>query len=75
MDIRNIDKTVVVEAMNIICLLHSAQEKLSDMKHVSSVMKESVWVDDRNIAECQQCKTTFSVARRKVGHTHGGLTF
>ena len=36
------------------------------MKHVSSVMKESVWVDDRDISDCQHCKTGFSVARRKV---------
>jgi RUN and FYVE domain-containing protein 1 len=45
--------------------LSLAQEKLSDMKQVSSVMKDSVWVDDREITECQQCKSGFSVARRK----------
>ena len=33
----------------------------------STMMRESVWVDDRNITECQHCKKPFSVARRKVG--------
>ena len=42
------------------------KEKLSDMQEVSSVMKESVWMDDKNITECQQCNKPFSVARRKV---------
>jgi len=36
------------------------------MKDESAMMRESVWVDDRNITECQQCKKPFSVARRKV---------
>jgi len=36
------------------------------MKDESTMMRESVWVDDRNITECQQCKKPFSVARRKV---------
>ena len=36
------------------------------MKDESTMMRESVWVDDRNITECQQCKKPFSMARRKV---------
>ena len=33
----------------------------------STVSRESVWVDNRNITECQQCKKPFSMARRMVG--------
>ena len=29
-------------------------------------MKESVWVEDKNITECKGCATPFSVSRRKV---------
>ena len=29
------------------------------MKDESTMMRESVWVDDRNITECQQCKKLF----------------
>ena len=42
-------------------------QNIADVKDESTMMKESVWVDDRNITECQQCKKPFSVARRKVG--------
>ena len=45
--------------------LSLAQQKLADMKHVSTVMKESTWMDDRDISNCQQCRKPFSVARRK----------
>ena len=45
--------------------LSLAQQKVADMKHVSTVMKESVWKDDRHISDCQQCQKPFSVARRK----------
>ena len=47
-------------------LIGRAQEKLSDMRHVSAVMKDSVWVDDKDITECQLCQIGFSVAKRKV---------
>jgi hypothetical protein len=36
------------------------------MKEVSSLMKESVWRDDKNINDCQGCNKAFSVSRRKV---------
>ena len=36
------------------------------MKEVSSLMKESVWIDDKDINDCQGCKKAFSVSRRKV---------
>ena len=36
------------------------------MKEVSSLMKESVWLDDKDINDCQGCKKVFSVSRRKV---------
>ena len=36
------------------------------MKDESTMLKESVWVDDKTITECQQCQKPFSVARRKV---------
>ena len=36
------------------------------MKEVSSLMKESVWQDDKDINDCQGCKKVFSVSRRKV---------
>ena len=36
------------------------------MKEVSSLMKESVWLDDKDINDCQGCKKPFSVSRRKV---------
>lgn len=40
------------------------------MKEVSSLMKESVWLDDKGINDCQGCKKPFSVSRRKVNiHT------
>ena len=42
------------------------------MKDESTMMRESVWVDDRNITECQQCKKPFSMARRKVVCTRSG---
>jgi len=43
----------------------SSQQKIADTKDESTMMRESVWVDDRNITDCQQCKKPFSVARRK----------
>ena len=46
-----------------------AQQKLSDMKQESQVMKESVWKDDKEVPQCQICLAAFSVARRKVCHT------
>ena len=44
----------------------SSQQKVADMKQVSSIMKESVWVEDKSIAECKGCNKAFSVSRRKV---------
>ena len=43
-----------------------SQQKVADMKQVSSIMKESVWVEDKNITDCKGCKKPFSVSRRKV---------
>jgi len=36
------------------------------MKDVNKMMRETVWVDNRNITECQQCEKPFSVVRRTV---------
>lgn len=36
------------------------------MKQVSSIMKESVWVEDKSITDCKGCSKPFSVSRRKV---------
>jgi len=38
-------------------------QKIADMKDESTMMRESVWVDNKNITECQQCKKPFSVAK------------
>ena len=46
--------------------LRSSQQKIAEIKPVSDMMKESVWVDDREATDCQQCNKPFSVARRKV---------
>ena len=48
-----------------VCVCRS-QQKVVDMKHVSSVMKESVWVEDKSITDCKGCNKPFSVSRRKV---------
>ena len=42
------------------------------MKDESTMLKESVWVDDKTITECQQCQKPFSVARRKVREAFEG---
>ena len=49
----------------IIHLIRSKQQA-ADMKEVSSLMKESVWQDDKDINDCQACNKPFSVGRRKV---------
>ena len=36
------------------------------MKDESKMMRKTVWVDNRNITECQQCEKPFSVVRRRV---------
>ena len=43
-----------------------SQQKVADMKQVSSIMKESVWEEDKNITDCKGCSKAFSVSRRKV---------
>ncbi len=48
-----------------------SQQKVSDMKEVSSIMKESVWVEDKNITDCKGCNKPFSVSRRKVHYSRG----
>lgn len=45
--------------------LSLSQQKVSDMKEVSSIMKESVWVEDKSIVDCKGCNKPFSVSRRK----------
>ena len=42
------------------------------MKDESTMLRESVWVDDKTITECQQCQKPFSVARRKVREAFEG---
>lgn len=49
-----------------------SQQKVVDMKQVSSIMKESVWVEDKSITDCKGCTKPFSVSRRKVGVAGGG---
>lgn len=51
-------------------LSHRSKQQAADMKEVSSIMKESVWQDDKDINDCQGCKKPFSVGRRKVWHHH-----
>ena len=55
----------IVVTLNLLFLIRSKQQA-ADMKEVSSLMKESVWVDDKHINDCQGCKKVFSVSRRKV---------
>lgn len=45
--------------------LSLSQQKVSDMKEVTGVSHDSVWVDDKDITDCQDCKKQFTVARRK----------
>lgn len=35
------------------------------MKQVSSIMKESVWVEDKSSTDCKGCNKPFSVSRRE----------
>ncbi|EDV22659.1 uncharacterized protein TRIADDRAFT_59144 [Trichoplax adhaerens] len=46
--------------------LSKAHLKASDYKEVSKAFSESVWIDDKAISDCQQCKKSFSVSRRKM---------
>ena len=41
-------------------------QTIADMKDENTVMRKSVWVDNRNITECQKCRKPFSVERRRV---------
>ncbi len=51
------------------CDPYRSQQKVADMKQVSSLVKDSVWVEDKSITDCKGCCKTFSVSRRKVrGH-------
>ena len=50
----------------IVWLLCRSQQKVEDMKQVSSLVKESVWVEDKAITDCKGCNKPFSVSRRKV---------
>ncbi len=52
--------------MGVSIILFRAQQKVSDMKQVSSIMNESVWMEDKNITDCKDCNKPFSVSRRKV---------
>ena len=36
------------------------------MKVESTMLRKTVWVDNRNITECQQSEKPFSVVRRSV---------
>ena len=45
-----------------------SQQKVADMKQVSSLVKDSVWVEDKAITDCKGCGKAFSVSRRKVGN-------
>lgn len=50
----------------VILYLNRSKQQAADMKEVSTLMKESVWVEDKDINDCQGCKKPFSVSRRKV---------
>ncbi|RDD37184.1 RUN and FYVE domain-containing protein 2 [Trichoplax sp. H2] len=55
--------------------LSKAHLKASDYKEVSKAFSESVWIDDKAISDCQQCKKSFSVSRRKHHCRHCGGVF
>ena len=38
-------------------------QTIADMKDESTMMRKTVWVDNRNITKCQQCEKPFSVRR------------
>jgi len=44
----------------------SSGQMIVDTKDENTVMRKSVWVDNRNITECQKCRKPFSVERRRM---------
>ncbi|XP_065905492.1 RUN and FYVE domain-containing protein 2-like [Dysidea avara] len=45
--------------------LSTAKQKIGELEATQAAQKENVWVEDSRVAACQNCKSEFSVAKRR----------